>query len=146
MWKNETNYKFETPQSVSQETTFQNGHFEQSVESSETKRLGNINRFNRCISTHTNFFKTPEVSQILCRKPLLSMENNVLREISSFGNREFNWFNWCQSNLKNNNQCHFYTFLEICRMCKLMRVFLFSLRLYILIHAWLRYMDMYVYV
>ena len=78
-WKNETNHKFETPQPVSQETTFQNGHFEQSVESSETKRLGNINRFNRCISTHTNIFKTPEVSQILCRKPLLSMESHVLR-------------------------------------------------------------------
>ena len=78
-WKNETNHKFETPQPVSQETTFRNGHFEQGVKSSETKPLGNINRLNRCISTHTNIFKTPEVSQILCRKPLLSMENNVLR-------------------------------------------------------------------
>ena len=39
VWKNETNHKFETPQPVSQETTFKNGHFEQGVKSSETKRL-----------------------------------------------------------------------------------------------------------
>ena len=102
-WKNETNHKFETPQPVSQETTFQNGHFEQSVESSETKRLGNINRFNRCISTHTNFFKTPEVSQILCRKPLLSMENNVLRtNISTTG---FYQNGVCSSSIFENTQC-----------------------------------------
>lgn len=44
--------------SKKQETTFQNGHFEQSFECSETKALGNINRSNRCFFTCTDFSKT----------------------------------------------------------------------------------------
>lgn len=75
MRKNETHNKFETSQPVSQETTFQNGHIEQSFECSETNGLGNINRSNRCLFTHTNFSKTPKIFKVLCTKSVLPMEN-----------------------------------------------------------------------
>lgn len=57
--------KFETPQQVSQETTFQNGFSFNSSQSSETRRLGNKFRSERCLSTYSNFQKPQKIPSIL---------------------------------------------------------------------------------
>ena len=58
-------YKFETPQQVSKETAFQNGLFKQSPESSSERRLGNFNRSERCLLTHTPSCSSQKVSSFL---------------------------------------------------------------------------------
>ena len=66
-WRNETSDQFETPQSVSSEITLQNGYNNKSTESSQTRGLGNISRFKRCIFSRTNFQETQKGSEILCQ-------------------------------------------------------------------------------
>ncbi|VDH88860.1 Hypothetical predicted protein [Mytilus galloprovincialis] len=84
--ENETCDKFKTIKCTSKESPFQDGHNEQSHKSSETKRLGNFNRSERCIFPCTNFSETSSVHEVLHSKSMLSMESNVL------------WPNMCSSN------------------------------------------------
>ena len=75
--ENENGDKFKTSQQFSKENTFQNGHNAKSDKLSETKRLGNLSRSIRCVPSCTNFSKTQTIHEVLCSKPMLSMENNV---------------------------------------------------------------------
>ena len=81
--KNETSNKSETPKQVSEERTFQNGHFDQGSQSSKAKRLGNLSRSQRCISAHSNFCKAQAVPSVLHRRPVLPMEMSLLRPYNS---------------------------------------------------------------
>ena len=78
-WENETRHKSETPKHLSSEDSLQNGHICKSFELSETKRLGNISRSQRCLSTYSNFCETSEVSPILHKQKVLSVQIPVLR-------------------------------------------------------------------
>ena len=77
--ENETINKFETPKQVSGERTFQNGHIEKSHKPGETKRLGYFSGSERCISKHTNFSETQEISPFLHSRTMLAMEMPMLR-------------------------------------------------------------------
>ena len=79
IWKTETCDKPETPQQVSRKETFQNGHISKSSELSDTRRLGSFDRFNRCLSPHTNFPKTSSISEVLSDGSVLPMESTVFR-------------------------------------------------------------------
>ena len=57
----ETNHKSETSEQVSKETAFQNGTSKQSHKPSTTKRLGNFNRSDRCLSTYTQPCKMQKI-------------------------------------------------------------------------------------
>lgn len=78
-WQNETSNKSQTPQQVSQENTFQNGHIIKGVKSSENRRLGHISRSKRCLSTCSNISYTSEISLILHSKPVLSIQSPLFR-------------------------------------------------------------------
>lgn len=58
-------YKSPSSKQVSQETAFQNGLFEQCSEPSSARRLGDILRSKRCISSYPNLPLTQEVSSFL---------------------------------------------------------------------------------
>ena len=60
-----TGDKPETTQPVSENRTFQDGHYEQSDKSCKERRLGNFNRFTRCLFSHTNFSSPSKVSTVL---------------------------------------------------------------------------------
>ena len=74
-----TRNKSETPQQVSLEKAFQNGHITKSHKSSEKRRLGNINRSDRCLFAHSNSRQSSQVSAISHKRPKLPVESNVLR-------------------------------------------------------------------
>lgn len=59
--RNETGNKPKTPQQVSPQTTFQNGHNIKSVESCWQRRLGLFHRFKRCLFPYKNFQKPQEI-------------------------------------------------------------------------------------
>lgn len=75
----ETSYKSQTSQQIPQESTFQNGHFNKSLKPCESRRLGNLNRSDRCLPPCTDFCKTSQISKILCSGSLLSMESPLFR-------------------------------------------------------------------
>lgn len=78
-WKTKTGYKFTTSESVSQETTLQNGHNVKSIEPSEERRLGMLSRFTRCISSCSNISKTSEISKICNRRNSLPIQSSLFR-------------------------------------------------------------------
>ena len=57
--------KFETPQSVPQNTTFQNGYFENGLKPSKERRLGHFYRPKRCIFPYHGPQKTQEIPSFL---------------------------------------------------------------------------------
>ena len=57
--------KFETPQPVSQNSTFQDGCSEDCSKSSQERRLGNINRLERCVFPHVYSPEAQEISSFL---------------------------------------------------------------------------------
>lgn len=59
--------------------SFQNGLNDKSNQSSQTKRLGDISRSFRCISTCTTVSKSQKIHEILYTKPMLSVENSLFR-------------------------------------------------------------------
>ena len=71
--------KPETSEQLSPQKAFQDGHFVKSIECSDTRRLGSVNRPDRRISACSNFSKTSPISQILYSRSLLPVENTVFR-------------------------------------------------------------------
>ena len=65
--------KSETPQPVSQNSAFQNGHYEDSSDSSKERRLGFVCRPKRCIFSHLNPSKSQKVSKVLHKREGLSV-------------------------------------------------------------------------
>ena len=78
-WENETHHKSETPQQVSSEDSFQNGHIVKGLKSSEARRLGHIFRSERCLSARANFLETQEVPSVLCKQKMLPVQSVMLR-------------------------------------------------------------------
>ena len=78
-WESQNGDKFKTSERLFKKDSFQNGHNEQSVGVSETKRLGHFSGSSRCIFTCPNFSSTQTVHEISCPKSKLSVESNVLR-------------------------------------------------------------------
>lgn len=77
--QNETCYKLETSQSIPVQETFQDGYTHESDKFSKTKRLGCLNRSERCISAHTNFSGSQKISEVLFPRPMLPVEGDVFR-------------------------------------------------------------------
>ena len=75
--QNETGDKFKTTQSVSLQEAFQNGHISQSIEFSKTKRLGSLNRSERCLSSYSNIPCPQKISEVLFSRSMLPMESHV---------------------------------------------------------------------
>ena len=71
--------KPETTQPVSENRTFQDGHYEQSDKSCKERRLGNFNRFTRCLFSHSNFSSPSKVSTVLCSGQSLPVSNISVR-------------------------------------------------------------------
>ena len=71
--------KSETPQPVSQNTTFQDGYYEDSSKSSKERRLGFICRPKRCIFSNLNSSKSQEVSKVLHKRESLSVPSLSFR-------------------------------------------------------------------
>ena len=71
--------KPETSEQLSPQKAFQDGHFVKSIECSDTRRLGSVNRPDRRISACSNFSKTSPISQILYSRSLLPVESTVFR-------------------------------------------------------------------
>ena len=71
--------KFETPQSVSQNSTFQDGYSEDCSKSSQERRLGNINRLERRIFPRVNSPKAQEVSSFLHSGQSISVPSTSFR-------------------------------------------------------------------
>lgn len=65
---NETGNKLTSSEQVSAETTFQDGHFGKSTESSETGRLGIFSRLEGCVPTHSNSQKSQKVPALSNRQ------------------------------------------------------------------------------
>ena len=63
-WGDETRHKPETPQPVSPEATFQDGHAIKSFRSGRERRLGYVNRFERCLFSHQSVQETQAVSSV----------------------------------------------------------------------------------
>ena len=91
---NETSNKSETPQQFSEKTTFQNGHNEKSLESSDEKRLGNFNRSERRIHACSDLSETQKISSVLHSRNLLPMESSMFR--TNVGSSSF-YKNRCNS-------------------------------------------------
>ena len=72
-----TGHKFKTPKQISQEATLQNGHISKSIECSSKRRLGIYSGFERRILSYTNIQETPKISQILCKRSNLPIQNAV---------------------------------------------------------------------
>ena len=73
-----TSNKLATTQPVSQETTLQNGHNVQSLETSEEGRLGMLSRFTRCIFTHSNISQSSKISKICNRRESVPIQSSML--------------------------------------------------------------------
>ena len=57
--------KLETPKQIYQKTTFQDGLSEQSFKDGTSRRLGHLNRPERCVSAHTSSQRSQEIPEIL---------------------------------------------------------------------------------
>ena len=71
--------KFETPQSVSQNSTFQDGYSEDCSKSSQERRLGNINRLERRIFPRVNSPEAQEISSFLHSGQSISVPSTSFR-------------------------------------------------------------------
>ena len=78
-----TSNKLETTKQVSTETTFQDGLLKQRQESRSVRRLGVINRFERCVPSCTPACSSQEVSSLLYTGEGLSVRMAMLRSNSS---------------------------------------------------------------
>ena len=75
--KDETCYQSETPKQVSSEDSFQDGHIVKSSQSSKAKRLGDITRSQRCVSTCADIFEAQKVSPFLCKQKVLPIQSSM---------------------------------------------------------------------
>lgn len=82
----ETSYKPETPQCVSQNTTFQNGLNENSSKSGKKGRFRIFSRSGRRLPTHTDISQSQEISTILYKQTSLSVSSDGVRTKSSSKN------------------------------------------------------------
>ena len=78
-WEITTCNKSETPQQVSREETFQNGYISQGFKSCKSRRLGFINRSDRCLPSRSYSCQSSQISKIPHKRSKLSVESNVLR-------------------------------------------------------------------
>ena len=78
-WKNETSNQSETPKQVPSEDSLQDGHVVKSPKSGKAKRLDNISRSQRRLSTCTNILETQTVSTVLCKQKMLPIQSTLLR-------------------------------------------------------------------
>ena len=76
--KVETCYQSETPKQVSSEDSFQDGHIVKNSQSSKAKRLGDITRSQRCVSTCADILEAQKVSPFLCKQKVLPIQSSVL--------------------------------------------------------------------
>ena len=76
--KDETCYQSETPKQVSSEDSFQDGHIVKSSQSSKAKRLGDITRSQRCVSTCADIFEAQKVSPFLCKQKVLPIQSSYV--------------------------------------------------------------------
>ena len=77
--KFETSNQSETPKQVPSEDSLQDGHIVKSPKSGKAKRLDNISRSQRCLSTCTNILETQTVSTVLCKQKMLPIQSTLLR-------------------------------------------------------------------
>ena len=82
-WGNAPCYQFEATQQVSEEDTFQNGHYEKSSEPSSKGRLESKFRSKRRIFSHWDSQKTSQISPFLLQISSLPVQSSVLRSYSS---------------------------------------------------------------
>ncbi|KAK6175950.1 hypothetical protein SNE40_014322 [Patella caerulea] len=75
----ETGHQPTTLKRVSQENSFQNGYTAESFEFSRIKRLGNLDRFKRCLSPYSHFPRSQEISSFLCRKQGVPIQSAMFR-------------------------------------------------------------------
>ena len=75
--KDETCYQSETPKQVSSEDSFQDGHTVKSSQSSKAKRLGDITRSQRCVSTCADILEAQKVSPFLCKQKVLPIQSSM---------------------------------------------------------------------
>ena len=100
---NETSNKSQTPQQVSQENTFQNGHSHKSIKLSKNRRLGHFSGSKRCLFTHPNFSEASQVSQIFGSEPVLSVESSLFR--TNFGSESLYKNGFRSSGFFENSKC-----------------------------------------
>ena len=77
-----TSNKLKTPQQVSSNSTFQNGHFKQGHKLNQERRLGNLNRFNRRLSTHSHISGPQKVSSVLHKGQSIPIYSTSVRSQS----------------------------------------------------------------
>ena len=82
-WRNETCHQSKTPQQVSAEETFQNGHYEKSFESSSKRRLEHKSRSKRCLFSHRDSQGASSVSPFLLQISSLPVQSTLFRSDSS---------------------------------------------------------------
>ncbi|VDI72859.1 Hypothetical predicted protein [Mytilus galloprovincialis] len=92
--------KLETSQPVSEEATFQNGHFNKSLESSKAPRLGVVSRSERCISPYSSSQNTQKISTFLHTRQMLPICSSVFRSFSSTSSVHKN--SYCSSSSSEN--------------------------------------------
>lgn len=80
--QNATSHKLASIKQISSQDPLQNGHVTESAKLSRTTRLGNISRFKRCISAHTDSQITSEIPSVLHSRSVLSVEIPVFRPYS----------------------------------------------------------------
>ena len=78
-----TDHKFKTSEQVSKEAALQNGLSEQGHKLSTTRRLGNFDRFGRCLSTHSNSCEIQKVSTLLHKRKSVPIHMSLLRSNTS---------------------------------------------------------------
>ena len=77
-----TSNKLKIPQQVSSNSTFQNGHFKQGHKLNQERRLGNLNRFNRRLPTHSHISGPQEVSSVLHKGQSIPIYSTPVRSQS----------------------------------------------------------------
>ena len=95
-WRYETSNQSQTFKQVSPKATFQDGFANNSVESSKTRRLGNLSGSERCVYAHSDLQKTQKVFKVLCKKqPLSTIHSTTIR--SDFGTKSLYKSSVCNS-------------------------------------------------
>lgn len=76
----ETSNQSQTIKQVSPKATFQDGFFNNSLEFSKTRRLGNFPRSERCLYAYPDFQKPQKILKVLCKKqPLSTIHSTTVR-------------------------------------------------------------------
>ena len=86
-------YKSQTSKPVFEETSFQDGHIVEGLESSSTRRLGVLSRSKRRLSAHSRMHSAQKISTILHRRPSVSIQNSMF------------WTDMCTSGVHKDLQC-----------------------------------------